>query len=184
MSWTSDLAATTGHTGFKVGVRSWLFHPAFRLVTLYRWSRACYGGGRIKRLFGDMCWRKAVGDFGCYISPRAHIGVRLRLAHPVGIVIGDEVRVGDDVTLYQHVTLGQSRPNEEQYPSIGDRAILYTGCVVMGAIRIGEDAIVGANSVVRQDVPDGAIVAGVPARFIGWRKDIKSIDASGPPMGS
>lgn len=88
------------------------------------------------------------------------------ITHPVGIAIASCVDIGHNVTIYQNVTIGLRAPSEEGCPTICDGATIYTGAVVIGDVRIGEGAVVGANAVVLDDVPDGATVAGLPARKI------------------
>ena len=101
--------------------------------------------------------------YNCIISSRAFIEDKISFPHPIGIVIGKDVKVGKNVTIYQQVTLGQ---NNGKFPTIGDNVIIYSGAKIFGDIHIGNNVIIGANSVVNTDVPDNCIVAGVPARVI------------------
>ena len=101
------------------------------------------------------------------IHPAATIGRRLFIDHAVGVVIGETAVVGDDVTIYQGVTLGGTTlKHGKRHPTVGDRVTIGSGAKVLGAISIGADARVGANSVVLRDVPPGAIVVGVPGQVI------------------
>lgn len=99
--------------------------------------------------------------FCCHI-PRRYRHRRDAFPHPIGIVIGDGVTLGQDVRIYQHVTLGLRQPgqgtNDRQYPVIGDRVLIYAGAVIAGGVRVGDDAIIGANVVVTHDVPAGSVV--------------------------
>jgi serine acetyltransferase len=84
--------------------------------------------------------------------------------HPIGIVISSQAKIGKNVTIYQNVTIGghdRSAYKSEDYPTICDNVIIYAGAIVVGGIRIGKNVIVGANTVVTQDVPDNSIVVGV-----------------------
>jgi serine O-acetyltransferase len=92
----------------------------------------------------------------------AQIGPRLHLPHPYGVGIGGLVRIGSGVTLCQNVTLGSDMEAKGQ-PEVCDNAVLLTGAVAVGPIRIGEGAIVGANCVLAEDLPDGGLCA--PARI-------------------
>jgi len=110
--------------------------------------------------------------FGLEVTPRCEIGPGLFFAHSVGVVVG-AARVGSNVTFYQGVTLG-ARELTLDYdpflrPTIGSDVQLGTGCKVLGAIEVGDAAIVGANAVVLHSVPANTTVAGVPARIISMQ---------------
>jgi serine O-acetyltransferase len=107
--------------------------------------------------------------YGVYVNPKAVFSTTMRMPHPVGIVIGEGVRIGERVSIYQNVTLGGARLGDWQagnYPEIGDDAVIFAGAVVVGAVKIGRHAVIAANAVVTKDVPDHATVAGVPAKVI------------------
>lgn len=101
------------------------------------------------------------------ISEHASIG-SLVLPHPHNIVIGRNVRIGENCKIYHDVTIGQ---NLDMFPEIGNNVIIYTGAKVIGGITIGNNAIIGANSVVTHNIPENAIVAGIPARVIKYRNE-------------
>ncbi len=101
---------------------------------------------------------------GIEIHPGATIGRRLFIDHGMGVVIGETAVLGDDVMLYHGVTLGGRSPRRERrHPTIGDRVVIGTGAVVLGAITIGADSVIGAQAVVVRDAPDGSVLTGVPA---------------------
>ena len=98
---------------------------------------------------------------------KPQIGSGLVLAHPQNIVIGQDVKIGNNCLIYQDVTIGQ---NHGIYPSIGDNVIIYPGAKVIGDVTVGNNVVIGANAVVTSDIQDNAIVAGIPAKFIRFRE--------------
>lgn len=103
---------------------------------------------------------------GVEIHPAATIGRRFFIDHGMGIVIGSTAEIGDDVMLYQGVTLGgRSLEKVKRHPTIGDRVTIGAGAKVLGPITIGAGSAVGANAVVVKDTPPDSIVTGIPATF-------------------
>ena len=101
------------------------------------------------------------------IHPAAQIGKGVFIDHGSGVVIGETTIVGDDVTIYQGVTLGgTSLEQVKRHPTIGDRVIIGSGAKVLGNIEIGSDSRIGANSVVTRSVPEHSVVVGVPGQVI------------------
>lgn len=104
---------------------------------------------------------------GIEIHPGATIGRRLFIDHGMGVVIGETAEVGDDVTLYQGVTLGgTSLSPGKRHPTICDRVVIGGGAKILGNITIGENCRIGAGSVVLRDVPENSTVVGVPGHII------------------
>jgi len=101
------------------------------------------------------------------IHPGAQIGERLFIDHGAGVVIGETAVIGDDVTLYQGVTLGGTgKEKGKRHPTIGNGVVIGAGAKVLGNIRVGDHSRVGAGSVVTRDVPDDSTVVGVPGHLI------------------
>ena len=102
--------------------------------------------------------------YGCYISPNADVAPDVVFPHPIGIVIGEGVKIGAGCTIYQQVTLGSKGGG---YPSLGEGCVLYAGSTVLGGICLADGVTVGANSLVMKscDVP-GAVLVGSPARAL------------------
>ena len=142
----------------------WL-NPPFLAIYTYRKAARLFPYGGAKRLLARALWRYAYTHCGCDIKPYSTLGARVHLPHPLGVVIGADAVIGDDVTIYQNVTIGEREPGQGQ-PVIKNGAVIYAGACVLGAITIGQNAVVSANAVVLEDVPDNALAAGVPARII------------------
>lgn len=101
------------------------------------------------------------------IHPGATIGKRFFIDHGAGVVIGETAVIGNDVTMYHGVTLGGTSWNKgRRHPSIGNNVLIGAGAKILGAIEIGDNVKVGANSVVMKDVPDCCTVIGIPGRVV------------------
>jgi serine O-acetyltransferase len=108
---------------------------------------------------------------GVEIHPAASIGRRFFIDHGMGVIIGETAVLGDDVLLYQGVTLGGTgNESGKRHPTLGDRVVVGAGAKVLGNIRIGSDTRVGANSVVLHDVPPHSTVVGIPGKVVRRRK--------------
>ena len=104
---------------------------------------------------------------GVEIHPGATIGRRFFIDHGMGVVIGETTEIGDDVLLYQGVVLGGvSLEKHKRHPTLGNKVVVGSGAILLGPIKVGDEARVGAGSVVIGDVPEGATVVGVPGRVI------------------
>ncbi len=102
---------------------------------------------------------------GVEIHPGAVLGRRFFIDHGMGVVIGETAVVGDDVLMFHGSTLGgRSMNHGKRHPTVGDRVVIGAGAKVLGPITIGSDVQIGANAVVVKDVPDDAVVVGVPGR--------------------
>jgi serine O-acetyltransferase len=105
---------------------------------------------------------------GSDIDPRAQLGSNLKLPHPNGVVFHECAVVGDDCMIMQQVTLGMIGDGE--YPAIGNRVYIGAGAKVLGKVRVGDGARIGAMAVVLQDVPAGHTAVGIPARVFPQSK--------------
>ena len=104
---------------------------------------------------------------GIEIHPAAKIGRRFFIDHGEGVVIGETTIIGDDVLIYQQVTLGGTgKENGKRHPTIEDNVVVGAGATILGNITIGHDTRIGAGSVVVEDVPDHSTVIGVPGRVV------------------
>jgi serine acetyltransferase len=109
--------------------------------------------------------RLTTAVFGVEVGNRVSLGEGVSFVHPVGVVIGGDAVVGARVRFMGSNTVGTAKENG--YPRIGDDVTLGAGCRVLGPIRVGRGATIGANAVVLDDVPEGAVVVGIPARVVG-----------------
>ena len=103
---------------------------------------------------------------GASLNPAGRIGPRFRLVHTGSVFLGGKMVMGSDCLVFHEVTVGPRSSRSPGHAVIGDRVHIHPGAKVLGEITIGDDAVIGANSVVLEDVPAGAVVAGNPARVI------------------
>ena len=146
-----------------------LTYPGLHAIWLHRvahwlWQRDLKLLGRIVSQFSRFVT-------GIEIHPGAQIGRRLFIDHGMGVVMGETTEIGDDVLIYQGVTLGGNRlTKEKRHPTIGARVVLGIGSTVLGNIEVGDDARVGAGAVVTHRVEPGSTVVGVPAHPIHLKR--------------
>lgn len=107
---------------------------------------------------------------GVEIHPGARIGERFFIDHGAGVVIGETTEIGDDVVIYQGVTLGGvSLSKGKRHPTLGNEVVIGAGAKVLGPVKVGDGAMIGSGSVVVKDIPDGGVAVGVPAKVISRR---------------
>jgi serine O-acetyltransferase len=136
------------HAVWAYRITHWLWKHNLKLLA--RW------GSSVARLFT-----------GVDIHPAAVLGSGIFIDHAVGVVIGETAEVGNDVTIYQGVTLGgTSLEHGKRHPTIGARVTIGAGAKILGPITIGDDSRIGANAVVVSSVPCDSVVVGVPGRII------------------
>jgi len=112
---------------------------------------------------------------GIEIHPGAKIGKNLFIDHGMGVVIGETSDIGDNVTIYHMVTLGGIAPsinsndqrNIKRHPTIEDEVVIGSGAQVLGPVTVGRCAKIGANAVITKDVPEKAVMVGIPAKNVG-----------------
>ena len=112
---------------------------------------------------------------GIEIHPNAKIGKNLFIDHGMGVVIGETSDIGDNVTIYHMVTLGGIAPsinsnnqrNMKRHPTIKDEVVIGSGAQVLGPVTVGRCAKIGANAVITKDVPENAVMVGIPAKNVG-----------------
>ncbi len=142
-----------------------LCYPGLHALWLHRvahflYRRRCY-------LLARACSHLGRLATGIEIHPGARIGRRCFIDHGLGVVIGETAEVGDDVTIYQAVTLGGTgKERGKRHPTIGNNTVLAAGAKVLGAIAVGANCRVGAGAVVIRPVPDNCTVVGIPGRIV------------------
>jgi serine O-acetyltransferase len=142
-----------------------LSYPGFHAITVHRLVHALWKKRipLLPRLLAEMAHRTT----GIDIHPGATIGQGFFIDHGTGVVIGGTAIVGDNVTIYQGVTLGgTSLQHTKRHPTLGDNVTVGSGAAILGDITIGDNAKIGANSVVVKDVPPNSTVVGIPGRVV------------------
>ena len=147
-----------------------LCYPGFHAILLHRVAHKLYGWG--VPLLPRRISQSSRFFTGIEIHPGATIGRRFFIDHGMGVVIGETTEIGDDVLLYQGVTLGGTGGEKgKRHPTLGNRVVVGTGAKVLGNIRIGDNVKIGAGSVVVYAVPDNSTVVGVPGRVVRIRAE-------------
>lgn len=140
-------------------------YPSFKVMLHYRIAHKLY----CKRHYFLARWisQRAVRKTGIEIHPGATIGKGLFIDHGNGVIIGETTIIGDNVTLYQGVTLGGTgKEHGKRHPTIGNNVMISAGAKVLGSFTIGDNSKIGAGSVVLSEVPPNSTVVGVPGRVV------------------
>lgn len=149
--------------------RSW-FEVVFTYAGLHAiWSHRIAHFFYRKRLFSIARTISQVSRFftGIEIHPGARIGRKLFIDHGMGVVIGETCEIGDEVIIYQGVTLGGTgKEKGKRHPTIGNRVVIASGAKVLGSFTVGDSSNIGANSVVLREVPPNSTVVGIPGRIV------------------
>ena len=162
----------------KSSLEIFLLYPGLKAIRMYRRAHKHYLKGHSFR--ARYISQKAARKTGIEIHPGATIGRRLVIDHGTGIVIGETTEIGDDVLIYQGVTLGGTGKDVgKRHPTIGNGVMISAGSKVLGPITIGDNSRVAAGAVVLKDVPPDSTVDGVPAHVVrqnGKKVDVKPLD--------
>ncbi|MBQ1231197.1 MAG: serine O-acetyltransferase [Clostridia bacterium] len=143
----------------------YFLYPGFRAVRMHRKANWCF---RHKLFFlARLISQRAVRKTGIEIHPGATIGRRLVIDHGTGVVIGETAEIGDDVLIYQGVTLGGTGKDKgKRHPTIGNNVMISSGAKVLGPFKVGDNSRIAAGAVVLDEVPPDCTVVGVPARVV------------------
>lgn len=140
-------------------------YPSFKVMLHYRVAHRLYEKGRY--FWARWVSQRAVRKTGIEIHPGARIGRGLFIDHGNGVIIGETTVIGDNVTLYQGVTLGGTgKEHGKRHPTIGNNVMISAGAKVLGSFTIGDNSKIGAGSVVLSEVPPCSTVVGVPGRVV------------------
>lgn len=159
-----------GDPAAKSTVEILFCYPGFHAILLHRLAHKLHRAGFT--LSARLVSQFIRAMTGIEIHPNAQIGKRCFIDHGMGVVIGETAEIGDDVLLYQGVTLGGTgKERGKRHPTVGDNVVIGTGAKVLGNIVIGNHTKIGAGSVVIHSVPDYSTVVGVPGRVVRSRVD-------------
>lgn len=142
-----------------------LLYPSFKVILRYRLAHKLY----LKKHYFLARWisQRAARKTGIEIHPGATIGKGLFIDHGSGVIIGETTIIGDNVTLYQGVTLGGTGKEQgKRHPTLKDNVMVSAGAKILGSFTIGENSKIGAGSVVLAEVPPNCTVVGVPGRVV------------------
>lgn len=149
----------------KSALEIFFLYPGVKALRMYRRAHFFYEHKMffIARSISQRAARKT----GIEIHPGAKIGRRLVIDHGHGVVIGETAEIGDDVLIYQGVTLGGTgKDTGKRHPTIGNNVMISTGAKVLGPFKVGDNSRIAAGAVVLEEVPPNCTAAGVPARIV------------------
>jgi len=151
-----------------------LCYPGFHAVLFHRVAHGLYRSGwfTLARAISQLSRTLT----GIEIHPGARIGRRFFIDHGMGVVIGETSEIGDDVLVYQGVTLGGTgKDTGKRHPTIGDGVVIGTGATILGNIRVGDHVKIGAGSVLLHSVQDHSTVVGVPGRVVRYAEEFEPL---------
>lgn len=153
-----------------------LLYPGVRAIRMYRKAHWFYV--RNFKFIARWISQRAVRKTGIEIHPGATIGRRLVIDHGTGVVIGETAEIGDDVLIYQGVTLGGTGKDiGKRHPTIGNNVMISSGAKVLGPFKVGDNSRIAAGAVVLEEIPADCTAAGVPARIVRFRgQRVKPLD--------
>lgn len=152
-----------------------LFDNGYLAIVGYRISNYLWSKGINFLLLPKLIMHITTKLTTVQIHFKAKIGKIFIIAHGFGVVIGYGAVIGDNVVIFNDVTIGAKRPyksrdisDDEEFPCIGNNVVIYAGAKLIGCVNVGDNAIIGANSVVLKDIPADATVCGAPAEIINY----------------
>ncbi|MCH5171055.1 MAG: serine O-acetyltransferase [Oscillospiraceae bacterium] len=158
----------------KSGAEILFLYPGLKAIRMYR--KAHWFWNHNHKFIARSISQRAVRKTGIEIHPAAKIGKRFFIDHGAGVVIGETTEIGDDVTVYQGVTLGGTGKDVgKRHPTIGNGVLIGSGAKVLGPFKVGDNSNIAAGAVVLDEIPPNSTAVGVPARVVkqgGVRVDI------------
>lgn len=151
---------------------TWIFQPGFRYMIVFRICQSCYRDRRLMFLgrILNLILIHLSHKYGIQIPRTVKIGKGFYIGHFGTIVVNGSAVIGDNVNISHGVTIGATnRGNRQGIPTIGNQVYIGPGAKIIGKITVGNNVAIGANAVVTKDVPDNAVVAGVPAKIISMQ---------------
>ena len=143
----------------------WLYYPGVKAVMRHRWAHWCWTLGL--KFVGRGISQRTRRITGIEIHPGAAVGRRLVIDHGMGVVVGETAEIGDDVLLYQGVTLGGTGKDVgKRHPTLGNNVMVGAGAKVLGPLTIGDNVKIAANAVVLEAIPENSTAVGIPARVV------------------
>ena len=143
----------------------YLLYPGVKAILRHRRAHWCWTHGL--KFLGRAISQRNRRKTGIEIHPGATIGRRLVIDHGMGVVIGETAEIGDDVLLYQGVTLGGTgKDSGKRHPTIGNNVLIGSGAKVLGPFKVGDNSRIASNAVVLSEVPPDCTAVGVPARIV------------------
>ena len=161
-----------------------LCYPSVKAMAYHRMAHRLYQAGHTT--LARWISQHSRHVTGIEIHPGATIGRRCFIDHGMAVIIGETAEVGDDVTIYQGVTLGGTGKDVgKRHPTIGNRVVVSSGAKVLGPFRVGDDVKIGAGSVVLKEVPPGCTVVGIPGTIVkrngkSTTQDLNQVDLPDP----
>ena len=143
----------------------YFLYPGLKVIRLHRVANRLYK----KNMFFAARWvsQRASKKTGIEIHPAVKIGKRFFIDHGTGVVIGETAEIGDDVTIYQGVTLGGTgKDTGKRHPTIGNNVMIGSGAKILGPVKIGDNSKIAAGAVVLNDIPPNSTAVGVPAKVV------------------
>ena len=159
-----------------------LLYPGLKAIRMHR--RANWLWRHNHKFWARYVSQRAVRKTGIEIHPAAKIGRRFFIDHGTGVVIGETAEIGDDVTLYQGVTLGGTgKDTGKRHPTIGNGVLIGAGAKVLGPFKVGDNSNIATGAVVLEEIPPDSTAVGVPARVVkrrGKRVDLDQVHIPDP----